>query len=514
MDSKRFYITTAIDYANGDPHIGHAYEKILADVMVRARRLMGKETYFLTGLDEHGQKVQRNAESQGREPQDVCDEIAEKFRGMCDRFEISYDDYIRTTEPRHKEIVQQVLQDLYDRGEIYKAEYQGYYSVKEEQFLQEKDRVDGEWPSQYGEVVEVTEVNYFFKLSKYQGWLKEHYEQNPEFVYPESRGRQVTEFLKEDLNDLCISRPKDRLHWGIELPFDQDYVTYVWFDALLNYLSAIGYGTDEFEKSWPVDYHVIGKDILVPAHGIYWPVMLKAMGLPLPRCLFVHGWWRSDGEKMSKSLGNVVDPLALADEFGEDAFRYFVMREMAPGADSEFREALFLARYNVLANDLGNLVSRLLNMGHRYTEGKVPEALINEAPEEELLKAWEGLKKWGIRLYESNQIHSALTSAFEFIREINKYAETRAPWKLAKSEDPEDRKKLETSLAYMAEGLRLSVEIALPVMPGKMAQILELLGAEVTTAWGDSWDWDWRTQGNSLGEKTILFPKRQEKVNA
>ncbi|MBT5693218.1 MAG: class I tRNA ligase family protein, partial [Opitutae bacterium] len=280
---KKFYLTTAIDYANGSPHLGHAYEKVLTDVVARTKRLQGQEVHFLTGLDEHGQKVQQSARAEGVDPQQLCDSVAEEFVRMCRDLDITNNDYIRTTEPRHKQIVQQLLQDLHDKGEIYKAEYVGYYSVRQEQFVQEKDKVDGKWPEIYGEVTEITEENYFFKLSKYQDWLIEWLQSEEVEIFPEYRTKQVLEFLKEELNDLCISRPKDRLEWGIELPFDEGYVTYVWFDALVNYISAIGYGTDRFDDCWPVDYHVIGKDILVPAHAIYWPIMLKACDIPLPK---------------------------------------------------------------------------------------------------------------------------------------------------------------------------------------------------------------------------------------
>ena len=283
---KSFYITTAIDYANGSPHIGHAYEKVLTDVIARYNRLKGKDVYFVTGLDEHGQKVQQTAEKRGVTPQELCDGVAEEYKALCGRLDITYDDYIRTTERRHKDVVNKILLNLFEKGEIYKSEYKGYYSTKEEQFLQEKDKVDGKWPESYGEVTEISESNYFFNLSQYQDWLIDHIQKNEDFIFPKYRAKQVLEFLKEPINDLCISRPKERLQWGISLPFDDDYVSYVWFDALINYISAVGYGTDEFEKYWPADYHVIGKDILVPPHAVYWPIILKAMDILVLRFLF------------------------------------------------------------------------------------------------------------------------------------------------------------------------------------------------------------------------------------
>ncbi len=272
---KSLYITTAIDYANGSPHIGHAYEKVLADVIARCKRMEGQPVYFLTGLDEHGQKVQQTAEKQGLSPLTLCDTIAQAFQGLCQRLGISHNDFIRTTENRHKTIVQAITQKLFDEGFIYKAEYTGFYSPRAEQFLQEKDKVDGEWPEIFGEVIAVSESNYFLKISPYQDWLKDYIQEHPDFIFPKFRAKQVLEFLKEPIKDLCISRPKSRLSWGISLPFDEDFVIYVWLDALINYMSAIGYGEAHFKDYWPAAYQVIGKDILIPAHAVYWTILLK-----------------------------------------------------------------------------------------------------------------------------------------------------------------------------------------------------------------------------------------------
>jgi len=506
--SKKFYITTAIDYANGSPHLGHAYEKVLTDIVARFRRMMGDNVQFVTGLDEHGQKVQMSAQKEGVPAIEICDRLALEFQGLCQRLEISNDDYIRTTQERHKQVVQDILQKLYDKGEIYKADYNGYYSVRQEQFVTEKEKVEGEWPAIYGDVVEVTETNYFFKLAQYQDWLVDYIQSNEDLIYPRFRSADVLQFLKEPLNDLCISRPKERLEWGIELPFDQDFVTYVWFDALTNYITAAGYGSQDFEKHWPADYHVIGKDILVPPHAVYWPIMLKALDLPLPKHYLVHGWWLSSGAKMSKSTGDVVNPLDLIDQFGADAFRYFVTREMNVGQDSDFSLDLFMSRYNSdLANDLGNLVSRLLNMGGRYTGGKVPSAAVNEAPEQELQRLWAETSAELVSLYESFQFHKALERIFAFISGINKYAETRAPWKLAKSDDPADRAALETSLATMAEGLRLAAVLLTPVMPVISSRIRSLIGAEDFDQLEGQLEWSHALEGQPLGEKTILFPR-------
>jgi len=377
--NKAFYLTTAIDYANGSPHLGHAYEKILADVIARTKRLNGESTHFVTGLDEHGQKVQQGAESERVLPQERCDRIAKEFKNLLIELSISNDDYIRTTETRHKNVVSTLLQDLFDRGEIYQAEYQGFYSTRAEQFLQEKDKLNGEWPEIYGDVTQITESNYFFRLSNYQDWLIEYLKNEKDFIVPNFRLNQVLEFLKEPLNDLCISRPKDRLEWGIPLPFDENYVTYVWFDALVNYVSAAGYGHDDFMNLWPADLHVIGKDILAPPHAVYWPIMLKACGLPLPKQILAHGWWMSSGEKMSKSTGEVVDPLSLVEQRGVDAFRYFVMREMTVGQDADFSLERFESRYKTdLGNDLGNLLSRLFHMTATYENSIVPKVELNE----------------------------------------------------------------------------------------------------------------------------------------
>lgn len=508
---KKFYITTAIDYANGSPHIGHAYEKVLTDVIARYRRLKGDEVRFLTGLDEHGQKVQQTARARGIEPIELCDEAAVAFEGLCQRLSISNDDFIRTTESRHKEVVQQLLQKLFDEGKIYKADYTGYYSTRAEQFLQEKDKVDGEWPVHFGDVVEITESNYFFKLSEYQDWLVSFLKENDRFIFPKFRQRDVLEFLKEPINDLCISRPRERLEWGIELPFDPGYVTYVWFDALVNYISAIGYGTEQFDEFWPVDFHVIGKDILVPPHAVYWPIMLKACGIEPPKSLLVHGWWLKSGEKMAKSTGNIVNPLDLIDQFGADAFRYFVIREMNVGQDSDFSLDLFMSRYNSdLANDLGNLVSRTLNMAGRYCPDGLPRATVSAEPEEALRKLWEEMREQSVEMYGGMQFHTSLDRAFTFIRGINRYAETRAPWKLAKSEAPEDRAALETALATMAEALRLAVTLVAPVMPNVAARVLELLGAPPAENWGEELAWSQRLDGRKVAAPVILFPRPQK----
>ena len=502
-----FYITTAIDYVNGPPHVGHAYEKVLTDVIARFRRLMGDSVYFLTGTDEHGQKVQQSARARGVAPQQFVDEISGQFKALLPRLLISNDDFIRTTEERHKKVVRDLLQRLYDKGEIYRGEYRGFYSTRQEQFLLDKDRnPDGSWPEIYGEVTEIVEPNYFFKLRAYQEWLVDFLAKNEGFVFPRFRQKQVTEFLKEPLNDLCISRPRERLEWGIPLPFDPDFVTYVWFDALVNYYSAVA----AMPGVWPASWHVIGKDILVPPHAVYWPIMLHAAGIPLPRGVLAHGWWLTRGAKMSKSTGNVFNPLDLVDEFGADALRFFFIREMNVGQDGDFSRELFLNRYNSdLANDLGNLVNRVLNMTNRFAGAAVPAAGEGGDAEAELRALWEATGSQYVALFEQFQFHAGLERLFTFVRSINAYVERRAPWKLGKSAEPADKALLGTSLAVMAEALRLVATALRPVMPGATERINGVLAYHPSGSWLDELAWGGRLEGAKVAPGLVLFPKPQ-----
>ena len=502
---KSFYITTAIDYVNGSPHLGHAYEKVLTDVIARFRRMMGDQVHFLTGVDEHGQKVQASARKRGIPPQQFCDEVSQEFRALLPKLNISNDDFIRTTEERHKKVVRQVLQQLFEKGDIYKAEYKGFYSTRQEQFLQEKDRnPDGSWPEIFGDVTEITETNYFFKLRQYQDWLIEFLTKTPDFVFPKYRQTQVLEFLKEPLNDLCISRPRERLEWGIPLPFDEDYVTYVWFDALINYYSGVA----DLPGVWPASYHVIGKDILVPPHAVYWPIMLHAANIPLPKGIVAHGWWLQRGAKMSKSTGNAHNPLDLVTEFGADAFRYFLIREMNVGQDSDFTREQFLVRYNSeLANNLGNLVNRTLNMTTRFAGGAVPEAGPAGELEKSLQDLWAKTRDEFIPLCENFQFHVALERAMVFLTETNAYIEKRAPWKLGKSTEAADQEALRTSLATMAEALRLAVALIQHVIPSAAEKINAVLGYTPGKVWRDELEWDARLAGSKVAPSLVLFPR-------
>jgi methionyl-tRNA synthetase len=502
---KPFFITTAIDYVNGSPHLGHAYEKVLSDVIARFRRQMGDQVHFLTGTDEHGQKVQASAKKRGIAPQQFADEVSAEFQALLPKLNISNDDFIRTTDERHKRVVRQVLQQLFDKGEIYKAEYKGFYSTRQEQFLQEKDRQpDGSWPEIFGEVTEIVESNYFFKLRQYQEWLGDFLASHPDWIFPRFRQSQVVEFLKEPLNDLCISRPRERLEWGIPLPFDEQYVTYVWFDALINYYSAVA----DRPGVWPAAFHVIGKDILVPPHAVYWPIMLHAAGLPLPGGIIAHGWWLQRGAKMSKSTGNALNPLDLVAEFGADAFRYFLIREMNVGQDSDFTRDQFLVRYNSeLANNLGNLVNRTLNMTTRFAGGAVPAAADLQELDLGLRALWDKTRDEFIPLCEGFQFHTALERAMFFLTETNAYIEKRAPWKLGKSAEPADQALLRTTLATMAEALRLAVTLIRHVTPASTERILGVLGYTPGPAWRDELAWGGKLTGVKVAEALVLFPR-------
>ena len=516
--SKRFYITTAIDYVNGQPHLGHAYEKIVTDVIARSRRSLGQGVFFLTGLDEHGQKVQQAAQAEGKSPQAYCDALAADWQTFAKKLELTNDDFVRTTQPRHKEFVQAILAKLHAAGQFYKETDRGFYSTKEETFLTDKDRLpDGTFDPAYGEVIELEESNYWFKLRAHQQWLIDTIEANPVFVQPDSRRNEVLGFLKNNtLEDLCISRPKSRLNWGIPLPFDPEFVTYVWFDALVNYISIAAAHGDETvcEKAesgnrkaeidlWPADVHVIGKDI-VKFHAVYWPIMLKAMGLPLPKQILVHGWWQKDGAKISKSTGNIVDPVAVINEWGLDAFRYYVLRELDIGPDGNWTDAGFKARYQAeLANGLGNLVNRSLSMLKRYRNGVVP-AQSNELAADAAKAADETRA-----LLKQNQLQAALQSIWGLVTRANKYVDETAPFKLAK--DPAQAKRLDEVLYNLAETCRVLAILLSPFLPTTSGRICAQLGLTTTPDKLDAAAWGGLPAGHNIGEPAPLFPRKEDR---
>jgi methionyl-tRNA synthetase len=507
----KYFITTAIDYTNGEPHIGHAYEKILADVIARYHRDFDGPTFLLTGVDQHGQKVQQAAQKSGVQPMEFAEKVTEKFLALWDKLEIQKDGWAATTDPRHKKTVQKVLQTLYEKGELTKAKYSGYYSVRQEQFLTDKERNDaGEFGPEWGEVILLEEENWYFPLAKHKDWLRNFVVTHPDFVIPDFRRNELINAIERISGDLCVSRPKERLSWGIEFPFDPNYVTYVWFDALLNYVTFAGYLSDkdaslpDFNDLWPCKAHIIGKDILVPAHGVYWPIMLHAMGFSdeqMPR-LVVHGWWNIEGAKMSKSLGNTIDPDVLADKYGAAALRYYLVRDNIVGQDSDFSEERLVKRYNSdLANDLGNLVNRTINMSQRYRNGLVVLPKVNDL---ELIAirdlASSLIKRYRVAL-ERFEVHNAIESAWELVARANALVEQKAPWKLAK--DPAHSESLDGVLYTLAETVRLLALLVSPVIPAPSERILEQLRAENIR----ELRWGGLPSGHRLGKPSPIFPR-------
>lgn len=516
-DPHTFYITTPIYYVNDVPHIGHAYTTIAADVLARYWRLRGRDVFFLTGLDEHGQKVQQAAAKAGVDPQTHCDTLAPQFQQLWKRLNISNDAFIRTTDPPHKKVVQQYLQTLHDKGLIYKDSYTGWYCTFDERFWTEKDVADGLCPDCKRPVERLSEHNYFFKMGQYQDRLIEHIKGHPQFVRPESRRNEVLGFLQtQKLGDLSISRPKARLSWGIELPFDKDYVTYVWFDALVNYLSALEYklASPSIERYWPASVHLVGKDILT-THAVYWSTMLMALNLPLPDTIFAHGWWTVDGEKMSKSRGNVVDPYKMADEYGVDAFRYFLLREVPFGQDGDFSEqAMVTTINNDLANGIGNLLSRTLTMVERFSGGVIPpagppaiEAL--EAQIERTARALPDRMEIG---FSQLQFRDNVQHIQTLVGLCDEYIDKAAPWQLAKN--PDGRPRVHTVLNTTARVLRLLSVMLFPYIPQTAEQLVSQLGLSYNFAQPipvDAYAWTADMIDTKVRKGTALFPRIESK---
>jgi len=475
-----FYLTTPIYYVNARPHLGHACTTIMADAMCRYRRLAGDRVYFLTGTDEHGERIAQVAARAGKSPQAYADEIAEAFRETWRRLGITNDDFIRTTEPRHQRVVQDMLRRLYDAGEIYFGEYGGFYCYGCERFYTEKEIVDGKCPDHQTALTFIKEKNYFFRMSKYQDWLIKHLEANPGFIQPERYRNEVLGFLREPLQDLSISRPRSRVVWGIPLPFDDQYVTYVWFDALLNYYSAVSDPTNPKTRGlWEHVEHLIGKDILKP-HGVYWPTMLKAAGIPLYRRLNVHGYWSLGGSKMSKSIGNVVEAFQLTDTYGHDAFRYFLLREMNFGLDASFSEEALVDRLNAdLANDLGNLVSRATTL--IAAAGPVAQVTAPAEPADREIAAAAAEARAAVeQAMREFAFQKALAGLWAFIGTVNRYVDTSAPWALAK--DPAKRPRLERVLCTLADALGFLGIVLDPFLPDAAGKIRAAIGQGVAPA--------------------------------
>jgi methionyl-tRNA synthetase len=509
---KTFFITTAIDYTNSPPHIGHAYEKVLADVIARYRRLKGDNVLFLTGVDQHGQKVQQSAAKAGVAPAEFVKEITQKFVDLWKKLDVKYDEWAETTSERHKKVVRGILQRLFNAGQIYKDKQAGYYSVRQEQFLTDKERgPDGEFGPEWGQIEFREEENYYFKLSQHKGWLLSYLDSRKDAVIPDFRQTELRNAVEKLNGDLCISRPKSRLDWGIELPFDKDFVNYVWFDALTNYISFADYDPSQstfhsqassFRDRWPA-LQVIGKDILVPAHGIYWLIMLHAIGFPdeaMPQ-LLVHGWWNLGGAKMSKSVGNIIDPFVLADAYGVDALRYYLMSNIATGRDADFSEERLIERYNAdLANSLGNLLNRTLNMAHRYRDGVITKTggdspLAVQAAD--LVRDYESA-------FERLEVHAAISRIMEFASTCNTYIEMSAPWKLSK--DPGRSEALDHVLFGLVEALRIIGVLLSPLLPVASREIFYQLNVRDESKWLDP-NWGGLPAEHHLGKPKPLFPR-------
>ncbi len=506
----RRYLTTPIYYASGEPHIGHAYTTILADALARFFRQEGHDVLFLTGTDEHGQKIQEEAARREVAPLELCDQMAERFKAAWHDLDICFDRFIRTTEAEHVRVVEAFLQRLLSRGHLYEGSYKGWYCVPDERYWTEKDLGPGQTCPDCGRPVrEIEESNWFFRMSAFQDDLVRHIEANPDWIVPEVRRNEILGFLQKPLGDLSISRPKSRLQWGITLPFAQDHVAYVWVDALINYFTASGAlpsdpaaddpGWEDTAASWwPADLHLIGKDILT-THAVYWPTLLMGVGLPLPRQILAHGWWVVGDTKMSKSLGNVVDPLQLREEFGTDALRWYLLREMPTGQDASYTPERFLTRYEELANVLGNLASRVLSMTMKYRGGVVPSASgsgLDGAIGVTLDRVEEAVAAY--------RVHDALGAAMDLARDANGYVEEREPWAQAKDESRAEE--LDETLASLARVLVVLTALFQPVCPDRMGELASRLGLAGVPTLAEALEVD--ISGNEVAKGSPLFPRK------
>ena len=479
ISKKAFYITTPIYYVNDVPHIGHAYTTVAADVIARYKKLLGYDILFATGTDEHGQKIAHSAEKVNLTPQELADQVVVKFKNLWPLLNIKYDDFIRTTETRHIEVVKKLLNKLHDKGDIYIGEYEGWYCIPCETFWTETQLIDKTCPNCGRPLEKIKEESYFFKMSKYQDQLLSYIENNPKCIQPEVRKNEIKSFIRSGLKDQSITRTKKSLQWGIDLPFDSNHVVYVWYDALINYLTVAGYSIDEnkFKKYWPADIHLVGKDIL-RFHTVIWFTMLMAAEIEPPEMVFAHGWWTIEGEKMSKSKGNVVDPYQMVEEFGADTFRYFLIREVSFGQDGNFSKNLLIKRINYdLANDLGNLVSRTIAMISQFCNQKVPQPFKKEDEYDKDLKemAVSTIKDYIINM-DDLSLNVALEGIWQFIRRTNKYIDQTEPWKLGREKFKQER--LSTILYNLAESLRIITILIYPFMPVKALEIWKQLGLE------------------------------------